>query len=98
MHHDAEDARPGDSRRLAQLDEVERPGAAVHERMNDGVAERGIAERLGDFAIDHLAGEVVERIFALPPSRIARRMPRKRRPEIAAAIAEHHDRARRRID
>src|SRR6185437_8474841 len=41
MHHDAKDARPGDSRRLAQLDEVERASAAVHgrmhERMNDGV-------------------------------------------------------------
>ena len=65
---------------------------------DDGVAERGFAQRRRDLAFDHLAGEIVERIFALPPSGVARRVPLERRPEIAAAIAEHHDRARRRID
>jgi hypothetical protein len=66
--------------------------------MNDDIAERGFTERRGDLALYHFVGEVVERVFALPPSGIARRMPLERYPKIAAAVAEHHDRTRRRID
>ena len=30
--------------------------------MNDGMAERGFAQRLGDLTLNHFASEVVERI------------------------------------
>src|SRR5438067_1779359 len=61
-------------------------------------SSRVASTRAVRFDLDHVAGEVVERIFTLPPSRIARRVTLERCPEIPAAIAQYHDRTRRRID
>ena len=70
----------------------------MHERVHDGVTERGLAQRRGDLALDHLASEIVERIFTLRPSGVARGVALERRPKVAATVTQHHDRACRRID
>src|ERR1700730_17924601 len=97
MHSDAEDAWSGDPRDFAQLDKAE-SAAAAHERVNGGASQARCAEWGGDLALDHFAGEVGERIFAVPPSGVARGGAFDRVPKRAAAVADYHDRPCERID
>src|SRR5260370_39961313 len=96
MHCDAEDAWAGDARNFAEVDEAER-AAIVHEWVNGGASQARGADRGGEVALDNFAGKVVERIFAIPPSGITRRVGFQRVPQRAAAVAGDDDRTRKRI-
>src|SRR5580658_5265824 len=92
MHRDAEDARPGDARDFAELDEAEGAGV-VHEGIDGGASQARFADGRREVALDYLAGEVVERIFVTPPSGTARCVRLERDPQCAAAVADDDDRS-----
>src|SRR5271170_3589735 len=97
MYRDAQDARPGDARDFTELDEAE-SAAVVHERIDGGASQARFANGRGEVALDHFAGEVVERIFAIPPSGIARCVRLERGPQRTSAVADDDDRSGRGID
>src|SRR5271155_1882256 len=97
MHRDAEDARPGDARDFAELDEAE-SAAVVHEGVDGGASQTRFANGRGEVALDHVAGEVVEWIFAIPPSGVARWLRLERGPQRPSAVADDDDRSGRGID
>jgi len=96
MHDDAEYAGTSEPRHLSELDEIKRCGSA-HERKYDRVVAPRSAEQGLNFPFDDRTREIVEGMLAFPPPRVVLGVAAKPDPQCAAAIGDHNDRFRFRI-